>query len=116
MKKRTLLKLTLAATLACATASFAKKSTPAKPAPKTSEVKKAPKTTAVKGNPKSKIYHLPTCRHYKSKHTTVVFKSEAEAQKAGYRICKKCSKAKAKAAKKKAKQAEKAKKAAQKAK
>jgi hypothetical protein len=107
MKTRSLLKLTLAVSLACATASFAKKSTPTKPAPKTTEVKKAPKTTTVKGNPKSKIYHLPTCRHYKSKHTTVVFKSEAEAQKAGYRICKKCSKAKA--AKKKAKKAKKAK-------
>lgn len=82
MKKRNLLKALLATTLICATATFA------------AEVP-AVKGPAVKGNAKSKIYHKPACRHYAAKSTTVEFKTEAEAQKAGYKGCKQCSKAKA---------------------
>jgi len=52
----------------------------------TPTVKKLP----IKGNTKSKIYHKPSCKYYKAKNTTVVFKTEAEAKKAGYRPCKKC--------------------------
>lgn len=73
MKKRNLLKALLAATLVCATVVVAGEG-----------------TAAVKGNPKSKIYHKPTCKHYTAKGTTVEFKSEAEAKKAGYTGCKKC--------------------------
>lgn len=73
MKKRNLLKALLAATLVCATVTF------------------AGEDSAVKGNPKSKIYHKPVCKHYTAKSTTVEFKSEAEAKKAGYKPCKKCS-------------------------
>lgn len=82
MKKRNLLKALLAATLVCATVSLAAE-------------KATPKTTAVKGNAKSKIYHKPTCKYYTAKSTTVEFKTEAAAQKAGYKACKKCGKAKA---------------------
>ncbi len=76
MKKRSLLKALLAATLVCATVVIAGEG------------------PAVKGNPKSKIYHKPACRHYAAKSTTVEFKSEAEAKKAGYKPCKQCCKAK----------------------
>lgn len=44
----------------------------------------------VKGNPKTKVYHKPSCRYYNAKGTTVEFKSEAEAQAAKYKPCKKC--------------------------
>ena len=47
---------------------------------------------AVKANPDSRIYHVPACTHYKAKGCTVEFKSEAEAQKAGYKGCKQCCK------------------------
>jgi methylphosphotriester-DNA--protein-cysteine methyltransferase len=77
MKKRSLLKALLAATLVCATATFAVEG-----------------GTAVKGNKSSKIYHKPACKHYAAKGSTVEFKSEAEAMKAGYKACKKCGKAK----------------------
>jgi methylphosphotriester-DNA--protein-cysteine methyltransferase len=50
----------------------------------------------VKGNPKSKVYHLPACRHYNAKSSTVEFKSAAEAEKAGYKACKMCGKGKGK--------------------
>ena len=79
MKKRNLLKALLAATLVCATVVIAKES------------------SAVKGNEKSKIYHKSACRHYAAKSTTVEFKTEGEALKAGYKACKRCSKAKGKA-------------------
>lgn len=72
MKKRSVLKTLLAATLICVTATFAIEG------------------AAVKGNPTSKIYHNPTCKHYTAKGTTVEFKSEADAKKAGYKPCKKC--------------------------
>jgi methylphosphotriester-DNA--protein-cysteine methyltransferase len=48
----------------------------------------------VRGNPKSKVYHLPACRHYNAKSSTVEFKSAAEAEKAGYKACKMCGKTK----------------------
>ena len=48
---------------------------------------------AVKGNPKSKVYHLPACKHYEAKGSTVEFKSVAEAGQAGYKPCKICGKA-----------------------
>ena len=51
-------------------------------------------STAVKGNPKSKVYHKPACRYYTSKSTSVVFKTETDAQKAGYKGCKRCGKPK----------------------
>ena len=84
MKKRTLLKTLMAAVLVCATATL------------------AGEVTTVKGNPESKVYHKPDCRYYGAKSTTVVFKTEAEAQKAGYTACKRCGKAKAEKAPKKA--------------
>jgi len=89
MKKRNLLKALLAATLVCATATFAAEG------------------PAVKGNPKSKIYHKPTCKHYTAKGTTVEFKSEADAKKAGYKGCKKCCPTKKKTEKKVEKKTEK---------
>lgn len=88
MQKRNLLKALLATTLICATATFAA-DTPAAKAP----AKTGP---AVKGNAKSKIYHKPACKHYTAKGTTVEFNTEADAQKAGYKACKKCSKTKTK--------------------
>ncbi len=75
MKKRTLLKGLLAATLVCATGAFAQEA------------------AAVKGNPDSKIYHLPACQHYAAKGSTVAFKSEEEAKQAGYKPCRQCGKA-----------------------
>ncbi len=77
MKKRTLLKTLLAATLVCASVAFAGEG------------------AAVKGNPNSKVYHKPACQHYNAKGSTVEFKSEAAAKQAGYKACKQCSKAKA---------------------
>lgn len=75
MKKRSLLKTLLAAMLVCAFTAFAEGD------------------AAIKGNPKSKIYHTSTCKHYNAKGSTKEFKSEAEAQKAGYKACKVCGKA-----------------------
>jgi methylphosphotriester-DNA--protein-cysteine methyltransferase len=72
MKKRTLLKSLMAAALVCASVSFAADG------------------AAFKGNPTSKVYHNATCRFYNAKGTTVEFKSEAEAVKAGYAPCKQC--------------------------
>jgi len=79
MKKRSMLKTLLAAALIGVSAAFAE-------------------DAPVKGNPKSKVYHLPLCKHYQAKGTTVEFKSEAEARKAGYKPCKICSKADRKSA------------------
>jgi methylphosphotriester-DNA--protein-cysteine methyltransferase len=77
MKKRSMLKVLLATTLVCASMAFAGEG------------------AAVKGNPKSKVYHKSACKHYAAKGSTVEFKSEAEAKKAGYTACKVCGKAKA---------------------
>lgn len=77
MKKRSMLKILLAATLVCASAAFAGEG------------------AAIKGNPKSKVYHKPACKHYAAKGSSVDFKSEAEAKKAGYTACKVCGKTKA---------------------
>jgi len=77
MKKRSLLKILLATTLVCASMTFAGEG------------------AVIKGNPKSKIYHKSACKHYSAKGSTKEFKSEAEAQKAGYKACKKCGEAKA---------------------
>ena len=76
MNKRSLLKSLLAATLVCATITFAGEG------------------AAIKGNPTSKIYHKPTCKHYAAKGSTAEFKTEAEAKKAGYKPCKQCGKPK----------------------
>jgi len=73
MKRRNWLKLVIVAVIACSAAAFA-----ADPAP-------------VKGNPDSKIYHKASCRFYNAKGSTKVFKSEAEAVKAGYTPCKQCA-------------------------
>lgn len=51
----------------------------------------------LRGNPDSKIYHNSTCQYYKAKNSTVVFKSEAEAQAKGFKPCSKCFKTSAKA-------------------
>lgn len=85
MNKRNMLITLLAASLVCTSAVFAGDG------------------AAVKGNSKSKIYHLPACKHYEAKGSTVEFKSVAEAAKAGYKPCKQCGKTttEAKAAKKK---------------
>lgn len=77
MKKRRVLKVLLAATLVCVSMAFAGEG------------------AAIKGNPKSKVYHKPACKHYAAKGSTVEFKTEAEAKKAGYTACKICGKAKA---------------------
>jgi hypothetical protein len=47
---------------------------------------------AIYGNKNSKIYHLPNCPSYKdiSPQNRIPFKSEEEAQKAGYRKAKNC--------------------------
>lgn len=77
MQKRNLLKLLTAAIVVSATLAFGAAG------------------GAVKGNKTSKIYHKPACKHYASKGCTEAFTTEAEAQKAGYKICKQCGKAKA---------------------
>lgn len=76
MKKRCLLKTLVAAAMVCALTAFAGDG------------------PAVKGNPNSKVYHLPACKHYNAKGSTVEFKSADEAQKAGYKACKVCGKTK----------------------
>ena len=43
-----------------------------------------------KGNPQTKIFHNSTCRYYKSKHSTILFKSAQEAILSGFRPCSKC--------------------------
>ena len=54
----------------------------------------APTTAAgpIIGNRNSKIYHLPTCSDYSkvSERNRVPFKTEAEAQAAGYRKARNC--------------------------
>ena len=74
MKKRSVLKTLLAVALVCASVTFAGEG------------------VAVKGNPKSKVYHKPACKHYSAKGSTVEFKTEGEAKKAGYTGCKQCCK------------------------
>lgn len=39
------------------------------------------------GNASTRVYHNSGCKHYNCKKCTVVFKSAAAAQKAGYRPC-----------------------------
>lgn len=73
MNKRGMLKALLAVGLLCGTMVFAEG------------------TVACKGNEKTKVYHLPACRFYAAKNSTVEFKSEADAQTAGYKPCKKCA-------------------------
>jgi methylphosphotriester-DNA--protein-cysteine methyltransferase len=73
MKKRHVLKVLLAVACVSATTVLAANS------------------SMVKGNPDSKIYHKSTCKHYAAKGSTSEFTSEAEAVKAGYKGCKKCS-------------------------
>lgn len=82
MKRRNMLMAVMAGMLVCATASFAAEGAP------------------VKGNPKSKIYHKAECKHYAAKGSTKEFASEADAVKAGYTACKKCSAKKKEAEKK----------------
>lgn len=41
-------------------------------------------------NPKTKICHKKGCRYYNSKSASVVLKSESEAEKKGYKFCKRC--------------------------
>lgn len=76
MKKRRLLIMLLSAALSCTGALY------------------AAGNAAVKGNPKSKVYHMPVCAHYSAKGSSVEFKSEVDAQKAGYKACKQCAKSK----------------------
>jgi methylphosphotriester-DNA--protein-cysteine methyltransferase len=75
MKKRSLLKMLLAATLVFTSVAIATGG------------------AGVKGNPNSKVYHKPACKHYSAKGSTADFKSEDEAVKSGYKACKQCSKA-----------------------
>ena len=75
MKKRSVLKTLLAVTLVCASVTFAGEG------------------ATVKGNPNSKVYHKAACKHYNAKGSTVGFKTETEAKKAGYTGCKQCCKA-----------------------
>jgi len=44
----------------------------------------------VHGNVKSRVYHRSSCKDYNCKNCIAVFGSEREAQKAGYRPCKRC--------------------------
>jgi deoxyribonuclease I len=46
----------------------------------------------IKGNRSSKIYHLPNCPNYNdiSERNIVWFKTQDEAQTAGYRVAKNC--------------------------
>lgn len=81
MKRRNWLKIMIAATLVCTATAFAEDTAPAP----------VPAPTPVKGNPDSKIYHKPQCHHYTAKGTTVEFKSEEAAMKAGYKPCKICA-------------------------
>lgn len=39
------------------------------------------------GNASTRVYHNSGCKHYNCKKCTLVFKSAAAAQKAGYRPC-----------------------------
>jgi len=84
MKRRNVLSTLFAAFLVGVTVTFA--ADVAGTAKATPVEKKLP----IKGNAESKVYHKSTCQYYKSKKTTVVFKTEADAKKAGYRACKKC--------------------------
>jgi methylphosphotriester-DNA--protein-cysteine methyltransferase len=77
MKRRNLLKVLMAATLVCASVTFAANG------------------AMVKANKKSKVYHKSECRHYNAKGSTVEFQAEADAIQAGYKACKQCGKAKA---------------------
>jgi methylphosphotriester-DNA--protein-cysteine methyltransferase len=72
MKKRNLLKIMLAGMMVCATLAFAADG------------------AAIKGNKSSKVYHTSACKHYAAKGSTESFASEATAQKAGFKACKRC--------------------------
>jgi len=44
------------------------------------------------GNVKSKIFHAPWCSNYNCKNCTAIFHSREEAEKTGYKPCKRCIK------------------------
>jgi hypothetical protein len=73
MKRSNWLKMMAIALITCAATVYA-----ADPAP-------------IKGNPDSKVYHKIGCRYYSAKGSSVEFKTEAEAIKAGYTPCKICA-------------------------
>ena len=85
--RREWMKRLAAAMIVCSAAAFAAKPAPA-PAPAPTPT---PAPTVIKGNPTSKVYHKPACRHYNAKGSTAVFKTEADALKAGYQPCKQCA-------------------------
>ena len=74
MKKRSLLKALMAVAMMSACMTFAVNG------------------AAIKGNKSSKIYHKSDCKHYAAKGSTESFASETDAQKSGYKACKKCGK------------------------
>lgn len=43
-----------------------------------------------RGNAESRVFHVPTCRHFTCKNCVVTFDSRDEALKAGYRPCGVC--------------------------
>ncbi len=89
MKRRNWIGIAAAAMVVCATAAFAADtSAPAKEATPTT---KPGAVLPIKGNPQSKIYHKSGCQHYSAKGSTVEFKTEADAVKAGYSPCKQCA-------------------------
>lgn len=47
-------------------------------------------TQPIHGNTSSRIYHFAQCASFDCKNCTAEFANAAEAEKAGYRACKKC--------------------------
>ncbi len=47
-------------------------------------------STIYRGNVKSKKFHEPSCRYYNCKKCTAIFRTRADAIKAGYVPCKVC--------------------------
>ncbi|MBQ7617828.1 MAG: hypothetical protein IJS50_03040 [Desulfovibrio sp.] len=43
-----------------------------------------------KGNPINRVYHNSSCIYYKSKQSSILFKSPEEARSAGFRPCSQC--------------------------
>jgi deoxyribonuclease-1 len=64
----------------------------APPASSATEQTSSSPTVVIRGNRRSKIYHLPSCPDYArlSVENTMLFASEADARRAGYRKAKNC--------------------------
>ena len=43
-----------------------------------------------RANPQTKVYHNSSCKYFKSKQSTIMFKSAQEAMLSGFRPCTRC--------------------------